>query len=397
MRQRARIPLAQRARIMQPQRFDVGDDQPALFARRDRFAERGDIAAGEDIFAREGVGRAGFTETADGVEQHHAVGGHQIGAGAKEGFEIGGADMFEHAHRHDPVETPDLALGKVAIVDQLEAHPVGHTRRRGAFAGERELFFGQGDAQHLDPFELREGDRHAAPAAADIEHALLRRERQLGRDMRLFRRLSLLQRHVGARPIGAAILHVAVEKEAVEVVADVVMMRDIRARRAPAIDRIEPRLHPLDPFAERGLVLELCAAVPWRVRAQQADQLHDIALHDLHLAVHEGFGGAEPRIEDDAAHPLSRGKTDRHFGIAGGRRAEAFAAPVRRQDGQLAVTDDAGQERAENGHGCDLFLRLACPLRPPKYPHTIHNQCGLPRSRPSPPPPCRGWRPPRYR
>jgi len=81
----------------------------------------------------------------------------------------------------------------------------------------------------------------------------------------------------------------------------------------------------------------------------------------------------------------------------GGRRAEAFAAPVRRQDGQLAVTDDAGQERAENGHGCDLFLRLACPLRPPKYPHTIHNQCGLPRSRPSPPPPCRGWRPPRYR
>jgi len=236
--------------------------------------------------------------------------------------------MFEHADRHDPVETPDLALGKVAIVDQFEAHPIGHTRRRGALARQRELFLRQGDPQHFDLFQLGERDRHAAPAAADVENTLPRRERKLCRDMRLFRRLRFLQRHIGTRPIGAAILHIAVEEEAVEVVADVVVMRDVRARRAPAVDRIQPRPDPLEPFAERGLVLELCAAVPRRVRAQQADQLHDIALNDLHLAVHKGFGGAEPWIEDDAAHPLSRGKTHRHFGIAGGWRAEAFAAPV---------------------------------------------------------------------
>src|SRR3546814_5195685 len=73
---------------MEPQRLDIGHDQPALLTRRHRFAERRDIAAGEDIFAGEGVGRPRFAEAADRVEQHHPVGGHQVRAGAEEGVVI---------------------------------------------------------------------------------------------------------------------------------------------------------------------------------------------------------------------------------------------------------------------------------------------------------------------
>src|SRR3546814_8897151 len=93
--------------------------------------------------------------------------------------------MLEHAYRHDAVEPPRLARCEVGIVDQLEFHAVGDPRRLGAAARERELLFGQGDAEHLDRLELRERDRHPAPAAADVEHPLPRRERQLRRDMRL--------------------------------------------------------------------------------------------------------------------------------------------------------------------------------------------------------------------
>src|SRR3546814_967492 len=35
------------SRIMEPQRLDIGHDQPALLTRRHRFAERRDIAAGK--------------------------------------------------------------------------------------------------------------------------------------------------------------------------------------------------------------------------------------------------------------------------------------------------------------------------------------------------------------
>src|SRR3546814_18371576 len=66
-------------------------------------------------------------------------------------------------------------------------------------------------------------------------------ERQLRRDMRLLGDLCFLQRHVRPRPVSAAILHVRVEEEAVEVVADVVMMLDVGARPALAVDRADPR------------------------------------------------------------------------------------------------------------------------------------------------------------
>src|SRR3546814_17915512 len=85
--------------------------------------------------------------------------------------------------------------------------------------------------------------------------------------MRLFRRLRLLQRHLLARPVSAAILQVAVEEEAIQGVADVVVMRDVRARPAAAVERIDPRPDPVDRLAHRAAILQVAAADPWPVPA----------------------------------------------------------------------------------------------------------------------------------
>ena len=77
-----------------------------------------------------------------------------------------------------------------------------------------------------------EVQRGPAPAAADVEDVLARLQMQLGGDMRLFVGLRLLQAVGRLGEIGAAVLQVVVEEEAVEVVADVVMVGDICARVA---------------------------------------------------------------------------------------------------------------------------------------------------------------------
>src|SRR3546814_18736023 len=110
----------------------------------------------------------------------------------------------------------------------------------------------------------------------------------------------------------------SVEEEAVEVVADVVMMLDVGARPALTVDRADPRRHPFGAPPEPALVEPLRPAIPRRIHANERAELHDVALAQLHLAVHEPLGGADPRIEKNAAHSLSVGAADGHFGKAPG-------------------------------------------------------------------------------
>ena len=98
------------------------------------------------------------------------------------------------------------------------------------------LFLGQGDAQYLRAMIARECQRHAAPAAADVEHAHARLEAELGGDMRLLLRLRLFQRVVGRAEIGAGILPVGIKEQIVERAGQVVVMRDIGAG---ALGRVE--------------------------------------------------------------------------------------------------------------------------------------------------------------
>ena len=119
-----------------------------------------------------------------------------------------------------PTETMrSNCIVELAIVDQLELHVVRDAGRLGALARDLQLVLRQGDAEHVDAGDLVQIERHPAPAAADVEHALAGLERELGGDMRLLVRLRLLEAVGGVGEISAAVLPVVVEEEFVQLVA----------------------------------------------------------------------------------------------------------------------------------------------------------------------------------
>ena len=122
--------------------------------------------------------------------------------------------MLEHADRDDAV----VAARLLAVVEQLEAHAVGHAALERAPARDGVLLLGQGDARHVDAELAGEEQAHAAPARADVEDLLAGLQQQLGGDVLLLVVLRLLQRLVAGHEVGAGILPVAVEEEVVELV-----------------------------------------------------------------------------------------------------------------------------------------------------------------------------------
>ena len=107
---------------------------------------------------------------------------------------------------------------------------IGKAQLIGPLRCESQLLLGQGDACDMNVEVLREVDRHAAPAAADVEHALAGLQVKLGGDMAKLVLLGFLDRVRGRAEIGAGIIHAAVEEEAVELIRQVVVMRHIALR-----------------------------------------------------------------------------------------------------------------------------------------------------------------------
>src|SRR5690606_15052716 len=116
------------------------------------------------------------------------------------------------------------------------------------------------------------------------------------------------------------------------------------------------------------LVLELCAAIPRRVRPDEGDQLHDVTALDPHLTIHEGLGSAKPRVEDDPAHALATGEADRHIGIARRGGSKIFLTAVRVYDGKPALAHDAREKGSENGHR----ERPPSSCSDPRIPFIVH-------------------------
>ncbi|MCY1171295.1 hypothetical protein D9M73_114000 [compost metagenome] len=157
------------------------------------------------------------------------------------------ADMLEHADRHDPVER---AL-HLAIIDQLEGDHVRHARRRRALPRHLQLFFRKRHAQYLGTRHLVQVQRHATPAATDVEHGHAGLQREFGRDMRFLVVLRLFQAVGRIGKIGAAILAVGVEEEIVQPVRQIIMVRNIALRSARHVDAADAMRHRLDHAAQR--------------------------------------------------------------------------------------------------------------------------------------------------
>ena len=145
------------------------------------------------------------------------------------------AEMLDQADAGDPVE---LALD-VAIILQLELHPVGDAQLGGALVGEFDLVRRQRDAEHVDVVMAVQIQSEPAPAAADVEHLHAGLEVQLGGDMRLLVELGLLEAVRGVAEIGAGILAVLVEEELVEPAGEIVGMLGVAARAALPVDLVE--------------------------------------------------------------------------------------------------------------------------------------------------------------
>ena len=197
--------------------------------------------------------------------------------------------MLEHADRDDAV----VAARLLAVVEQLEAHAVGHAAFQGAAARDGVLFLGEGDAGHVDAELLGEVQAHAAPARADVEHLLAGLQQQLGGDVALLVELGLLERLLAGLEVGAGILPVAVEEEIVELAVEVVVMGDVALR--PARSDCTARAQR----SQRCRAYDHCtvgvASSADDVAAEQIEQVVDVAVLDGELAVHVGFAQRQPR------------------------------------------------------------------------------------------------------
>ena len=225
-----------------------------------------------------------------------------------------------------PTETMlSKRLVHLAVVLQPEADAVGEAGGFGALGGDAVLLLAEGDAGDVGAADPREVERHAAPAAADVEDARAGADQQLGGDQPLLGELRLVERHVGALEVGAGILHVAVEEEPVEPLVEVVVVRDVGARRLDA-DGAEDRrggdaaAQVLHPGAGGG---ELRAGVG----LGQRDQVVDVAFVEEEAAVHVHLGGRELGVEQHRPQRAGIGEAERE------RRAAAVAVGSARPEG----------------------------------------------------------------
>ena len=122
--------------------------------------------------------------------------------------------------------------------------------------------------------------------------------------MRLLVGLRRLEADVIALKIGAAVLPVGVEEEVVEPVRKVVVVRDVTLRLTAIVQLIEPRR---DLLRAPQLHPERIVVGPAGIVADEVEEIGNAALGEPHPGIHEGFGGAERRVEaQSGAAPRGR-------------------------------------------------------------------------------------------
>ncbi len=119
------------------------------------------------------------------------------------------------------------AAGNVAVVVVDKLHAGAEPFAFESLAAERQLFFGDIEGLDLDAVSLGHVHGQCAPAAAHVEDRFVAAKFQLAADVIHFGHLGVFQRHVGRGEIRATVEHLAVEPDAIEVVAEVVVMVDI--------------------------------------------------------------------------------------------------------------------------------------------------------------------------
>jgi len=198
-------------------RLEPGALERHLYARQ---VER--RAIGEHVALREctrlGVAHA---QPRDPVIQHAAARAHELHELAGVDVDLVRADVLVHADAPDRVEG---AVVDGAVVLDPDLDPVREPALRDAPARQLGLRLRERDAHDADTVVLGCVDGEAAPAAADVEHALAFPEIELRADELELVPLGLLERLRAAREDRAAVRHRLVEEQGEEVVRDVVVV-----------------------------------------------------------------------------------------------------------------------------------------------------------------------------
>ena len=176
----------------------------------------------EHVALGEGAGlRVGVPQARDALVEQAPAGGEQPCQPPRVVVDLGRADVLHHPDRCDRVEA---LAGEVAVVREPDLHALVEAGCADALARERGLRGGRGDADRAHAMVARGVQHERAPAAADVEHALVLAQRQLPADHLELLVLRLLERAGPAREHRAAVRHGGVEEEREELVRDVVVV-----------------------------------------------------------------------------------------------------------------------------------------------------------------------------
>jgi hypothetical protein len=188
---------------------------------------------------------------------------------------------------------------------------------------------------------LREIEREPAPAAADVEHARPRRESQLGGEVTLLGELGVVERGRGRLEIAAAVLAVGVEKQRIELLVEIIVMRDVALGAAAQIELLEPPPDEPRPVERMGPAQRVAVARPHRHREQVGDR----ALLDHEGAVHVGFAELELGLEQNADLGAPAGEACRHHRPVSVAECENFSSCGRQA--QVATPDQTRDQHSQ--------------------------------------------------
>ena len=290
------------------------------------------------------------------LDQHPAAGPHRAAQHLDVGRVVGGADVLTHLQGADGVEV--VALGHLAVVLEPDLDPVLQTALGDPGVDELLLLRGDRDAGDLGAEVLGGVQRQRAPAAADVEHRHARLEAELGADEVELGALRVLERRLRGRVVAAAVGHLRLEDEGVELVGEVVVVAD---RRPVARQAVQPALDPrlrrgarrwpaeraetggradrVDERAGREAYAGQAALGAHREGVRQCGlQVPAVLLGDVELAGDVGLGGPElTGVPQQPAQRVGRAEHDERSA----RRTGDRAVPRLEPDRQVAADERA--------------------------------------------------------
>ena len=241
------------------------------------------------------------------------------------------------------VNVPSTSRKSWRRISTRSARPASATLR----AGELGLRGRERDAGHARAVLAGSGERERAPAAADLEHVVVRAELELVADHPQLAPLRVGERLAVALEHRARVRHRVVEEEREEVVAEVVVAADVPPRGEEPGAAVEAR-----PRMREAAQVRVAGGAALGVSRQQLEQRRQVVGAPLAGLVRLAEPQPRPRREP-AEEPRV---VDRH--AHDGARPEAEHVPVRQPDLERPAFD-AGEHALERAGGEPLDDRQA--------------------------------------